>query len=145
MQLNTLKPAPGSKKTRMRVGRGTGCGNGKTCGRGMNGQWSRSGGYQKTGFEGGQTPLQRRLPKFGFKSLKALQLAEIKLEQLVDLSDTVVSLDTLKKENIINKNIVYVKIVSSRIDRLAKPLTISGLTVTKRVQQLVESAGGKVE
>src|SRR3990167_11316654 len=102
MRLNSLKPNKGAKKAKMRVGRGIGCGKGKTCGRGYKGQRARTGGYHKLGFEGGQMPLQRRLPKFGFTSRKALTTAEIRLQSLNQVPGDVIDIQTLKAANIIN-------------------------------------------
>src|ERR1700686_4543195 len=105
MNLNTLKPAPGSKQAPKRVGRGIGSGLGKTCGRGHKGQHARAGGYHKVGFEGGQMPLQRRIPKFGFTSRKALVKAEIRMHELAKVTADVIDLAALKKANIIQNNI----------------------------------------
>src|SRR3989338_7753689 len=110
MQLNTLQPAPGSKTKSKRLGRGIGCGKGKTCGRGHKGQRARTGGYHKLGFEGGQMPLQRRLPKFGFTSRKALTTAEIRLQSLNQVPGDVIDIQTLKAANIINGQIKHAKI-----------------------------------
>ena len=101
MHLNTLKPAMGAKQAKMRVGRGIGCGMGKTCGRGHKGQHARKGGYHKTGFEGGQMPLQRRLPKFGFKSRTAHQCAEIRLQELAQIDAELIDLETLRAADLI--------------------------------------------
>src|SRR6266481_4740421 len=111
MELNTIKPASGSRKPRKRVGRGIGSGTGKTCGRGHKGQHSRAGGYHKVGFEGGQMPLQRRLPKFGFTSLTAATVAEVRLHELQKLTDDKIDLVVLKKANIVPGNILSVKVV----------------------------------
>ncbi len=143
MKLNSLKPAEGSKSTRKRVGRGIGSGLGKTCGRGHKGQKSRSGGFRKVGFEGGQMPLQRRLPKVGFNSKKKLLTAEIRLHELELVSGDVVSLDTLKEANLVSKNTLYVKVIlSGKID---KAITVKGLRATKGAKEAIEAAGGKVE
>ena len=143
MNLNSIKPAAGSKRTRKRVGRGIGSGFGKTCGRGHKGQKSRSGGFNKVGFEGGQMPLQRRLPKVGFHSRIARVTAEIRLGELAKLSEEVVNLEVLKKANIINKSVTRAKVfVSGEIDRA---VTLQGLTVTKGARAAIEAAGGKVE
>ena len=101
MRLNTIQPSPGSKTDRKRVGRGIGSGLGKTCGRGHKGQKSRSGGFHKVGFEGGQMPLQRRLPKIGFKSIVGRYSAEVRLSELANISDEIIDLDTLKKAGLI--------------------------------------------
>jgi len=143
MKLNSLKPAKGSKSTRKRVGRGIGSGLGKTCGRGHKGQKSRSGGFRKVGFEGGQMPLQRRLPKVGFNSRKKLVTAEVRLHELGLVSGNVVSLDTLKEANIVSKNTLYAKIIlSGQID---KAVTVKGLKVTKGAREAIEANGGKIE
>ncbi|MCK5896116.1 MAG: 50S ribosomal protein L15 [Cocleimonas sp.] len=143
MQLNTLKPADGSKSPRKRVGRGIGSGLGKTCGRGHKGQKSRSGGFRKVGFEGGQMPLQRRLPKVGFNSRKKLVTAEVRLNELTKVADDMVSLDTLKDANIVGKNIKFVKVIlSGEID---KAVTLTGIKVTKGAREAIEAAGGKIE
>lgn len=143
MKLNSLKPAEGSKSTRKRVGRGIGSGLGKTCGRGHKGQKSRSGGFSKVGFEGGQMPLQRRLPKVGFNSKKKLVTAEVRLHELELISGDVVSLDALKEANIVGKNTLYAKVIlSGKID---KAVTVKGLRTTKGAKEAIEAAGGKIE
>jgi large subunit ribosomal protein L15 len=143
MKLNELSPAEGSKKDRKRAGRGIGSGLGKTAGRGHKGQKSRSGGFHKVGFEGGQMPLQRRLPKRGFASRTARYNAEVRLYQLVALKEDVVSMETLKAANIISNDARKVKIINTgEIDRA---LTVSGVKVTKGAQAAIEAAGGKVE
>lgn len=144
MRLNTLMPAPGSKKDRKRVGRGIGSTDGKTAGRGHKGQKSRSGGFNKIGFEGGQMPLKQRLPKFGFKSRKALTSAEVRLSELSKVDGEVVDMLTLKKAGIIGNGIESAKIIlSGEVDRA---VTVSGgVRVTKGAQKAIEAAGGKVE
>ena len=144
MRLNTLMPAPGSKKDRKRVGRGIGSTDGKTAGRGHKGQKSRSGGFNKIGFEGGQMPLKQRLPKFGFNSRKALVSAEVRLNELSKVEGEVVDMLTLKKAGIIGDSIENTKIIlSGEIDRA---VTVSGgVRVTKGAQKAIEAAGGKVE
>jgi large subunit ribosomal protein L15 len=143
MKLNTLQPAPGSKPARKRVGRGIGSGFGKTCGRGHKGQKSRSGGYHKVGFEGGQMPLQRRLPKVGFTSRVSLLSAQVRLGELAKVSGDIIDLDTLKQANIINRSIKRAKIFASgTIDRA---VTVKGITLTKGAKAAIEAAGGKVE
>src|SRR5688572_56623 len=102
MKLNTLSPAPGSRKTRLRVGRGASAGQGKTCGRGVKGQRARKGGYHKVGFEGGQMPLQRRLPKTGFRSKVAPTIGEVRLSELAKLAGDVVDLESLKQANLVH-------------------------------------------
>jgi large subunit ribosomal protein L15 len=143
MKLNTLKPAAGSKSPRKRVGRGIGSGLGKTCGCGHKGQKSRSGGFGKVGLEGGQMPLQRRLPKVGFNSKKKLVTAEIRLHELELVSGDVVSLDALKEANIVTKNTLYAKIIMS--GEINKAVTVKGLRVTKGAKEAIEAAGGKIE
>ncbi|MCU7922092.1 MAG: 50S ribosomal protein L15 [Candidatus Thiodiazotropha sp. (ex Dulcina madagascariensis)] len=143
MHLNTLQPGPGSKSDRKRVGRGIGSGFGKTCGRGHKGQKSRSGGYHKVGFEGGQMPLQRRLPKIGFKSRVSLSAAQVRLGELAKVAGEIVDLEALKKANLITRSIKKVKIFASgTIDRA---VTVKGLAVTKGAKAAIEAAGGKVE
>ncbi|AAO89815.1 50S ribosomal protein L15 [Coxiella burnetii] len=143
MQLNDLKPAKGARHQKLRVGRGIGSGKGKTAGRGHKGQHSRAGGYHKVGFEGGQMPLQRRVPKFGFTSRKELISAEVRLGELNKISGDVVDLASLKAANIISRQIKRVKIFAA--GKLEKPVTIRGLRVTKGVKAAVEAAGGKIE
>lgn len=143
MRLNTLKPAAGSRPTRKRVGRGIGSGLGKTCGRGHKGQHSRSGGYHKVGFEGGQMPLQRRLPKVGFSSRKGAFVAEVRLNELEKANVDVVDLDALKKADIVAENIQRAKVILS--GELTKAITVKGLAVTKGAKAAIEAAGGKIE
>lgn len=143
MRLNTLKPAAGSRPTRKRVGRGIGSGLGKTCGRGHKGQHSRSGGYHKVGFEGGQMPLQRRLPKVGFSSRKGAFVAEVRLNELEKANADVVDLDALKKADIVADNIQRAKVILS--GELSKAITVKGLAVTKGAKAAIEAAGGKIE
>jgi large subunit ribosomal protein L15 len=143
MRLNTLQPTAGSKSDRKRVGRGIGSGLGKTCGRGHKGQKSRSGGYHKVGFEGGQMPLQRRLPKVGFTSRVSLSTAEVRLGELAKIDGDVIDLEALKKANIITRSVKRAKIfVSGGIDRA---VTVKGIGVTKGAKAAIEAAGGKVE
>lgn len=141
MLLNTIKPAFGSKRPRTRVGRGMGSGLGKTAGRGHKGQHARAGLSHKPGFEGGQMPLQRRLPKFGFISRKALVTAEVRLSELNKVEGEV-DLLSLKDANIINASIEFVKIFAS--GEVKKAVTIRGLGVTKGAKAAIEAAGGKV-
>ena len=143
MQLNTIKPAEGSKRAAKRVGRGIGSGLGKTCGRGHKGQKSRSGGFHKVGFEGGQMPLQRRLPKIGFRSRKAKRMAEIRLSELHLVEGDTVDLLALKKANLISERILKAKIIDS--GKVDKAFTVSGVGVTKGARAAIEAAGGKVE
>ena len=143
MKLNEIRPDEGATKNRKRVGRGIGCGSGKTCGRGHKGQRSRSGGYHKVGFEGGQMPLQRRIPKFGFTSMKSRVRAKIRLSDLRHLEGDVVTLETLMASNLISRNIEIVKIyLHGDIDRA---LTVRGIPVSKGARLAIEAAKGKVE
>ena len=143
MQLNDLKPTEGAKRKPKRVGRGIGCTDGKTCGRGHKGQHARSGGYHKVGFEGGQMPLQRRVPKFGFTSRKALVTAEVRLDALNKIDADVIDLTALCKANVINGQIKRAKIIAS--GELKKSITVRGIRVTKGAKAAIEAAGGKVE
>ncbi|WP_257293374.1 50S ribosomal protein L15 [Endozoicomonas sp. YOMI1] len=143
MRLNTLSPAKGSRKEGKRVGRGIGSGLGKTCGRGHKGQKSRSGGSVKPGFEGGQQPLQRRLPKYGFTSRKARFTAEIRLHELSKVDADVIDLAALKAADLVGGSIQRAKVVLS--GELAKAVTIKGLAVTKGARAAIEAAGGKIE
>lgn len=143
MQLNTIKPALGSKQNTKRLGRGVGSGLGKTAGRGHKGQHARAGGSHKPGFEGGQMPLQRRLPKFGFVSRKSLVSAEVRLGELNSVESDFVDLIELKKANLITANIEFVKVFVS--GEIKKPLTLRGIKVTAGAKKAIEAAGGKVE
>lgn len=145
MYLNTLKPAPGAKKSSTRVGRGIGSGIGKTCGRGHKGQHARAGGFHKVGFEGGQMPLQRRLPKFGFNSQKAMVTKEIRLTNLNSLAGEIVNLATLKAANIINSAVKFVKIINTgEIVNNKKFIIDPTIRVSKGAQAVIEAAGGKI-
>ncbi|HHI94204.1 MAG TPA: 50S ribosomal protein L15 [Gammaproteobacteria bacterium] len=143
MYLNTLKPADGSKKNAKRVGRGIGSGLGKTGGRGHKGQKSRSGGFTKVGFEGGQMPLQRRLPKVGFTSRTARYTAEVRLHELAMVDGDVVDLLALKAANVVGQQIKRAKVILS--GEISKAVTVSGLGVTKGARAAIEAAGGKIE
>ena len=143
MRLNTLSPAPGAKKDGKRVGRGIGSGLGKTGGRGHKGQKSRSGGSVRPGFEGGQMPLQRRLPKFGFTSRKSLVTDEVTLSEIAKVEGEVVSLETLKAAGLVKKDMLFVKVVKS--GEISRAVTVAGLKVTKGAQEAIVAAGGKVE
>lgn len=143
MQLNDLSPAPGSNKNRKRKGRGIGSGLGKTCGRGHKGQNSRTSGGVKPGFEGGQQPLQRRLPKFGFFSSRAQVTAEVRLDQLTRVDADEVSLQTLKAARLVSNKIKYVKVMLA--GKLDKAVTIKGVGVTRGARAAIEAAGGKIE
>lgn len=143
MRLNELAPAAGSTRAPKRVGRGCGSGIGKTCGRGVKGQKSRSGGYHKVGFEGGQMPLQRRLPKVGFTAPKSNLVEEVRLEELNKIEGDVVSLQTLKDAGVIKRSTKDVKIMLK--GEVSKALTVKGLRISKAAQAAVEAAGGSVE
>ncbi|AKP72532.1 50S ribosomal protein L15 [Piscirickettsia salmonis] len=143
MRLNTLKPAEGAKHAPKRVGRGTGSGLGKTAGRGHKGQKARSGGFHKVGFEGGQMPLQRRLPKFGFTSRKALVTEEVRLHELVGIDAEMIDLLALKAAGVVRKSTLDVKVIAS--GEITKAVNLRGLRVTKGALAAIEAAGGKVE
>jgi large subunit ribosomal protein L15 len=143
MRLNTLTPADGSRSDRKRVGRGIGSGLGKTAGRGHKGQKARSGGFHKVGFEGGQMPLQRRLPKVGFSSRVGRTVAEVRLSELAKIDGDTVDLVALKAANVIRQDIRRAKIIAS--GSVDKAYTIAGLGVTKGAKAAIEAAGGKVE
>ncbi len=143
MNLNTIVPAPGAKKDAKRVGRGIGSGLGKTAGRGHKGQKSRSGGFTKRGFEGGQMPLQRRLPKVGFSSRKAVITAEVRLDVLQNLGLEVVDLLALKSAGVISENILRAKVIGS--GDITSAVTTKGLAATAGAQKAIEAVGGKVE
>ncbi len=143
MYLNSIKPGFGSNPSRRRLGRGIGSGLGKTAGRGHKGQKSRAGGFHKTGFEGGQMPLQRRLPKRGFVSLKSNQSFKIRLSTINELAEDNISLATLKERGIVSRQIKHVKVyLSGNIER---KVTLSGISVTSGVKAAIESVGGSVE
>lgn len=141
MKLNTIKPAEGSKPVAKRVGRGIGSGYGKTCGRGHKGQHARAGGYHKVGFEGGQMPLHRRLPKFGFRSRTNLKTDEVCLSELDKLSVETINLSVLKQAQLVSPVIRRVKIIKS--GTINKAVTIEGLQVTKGALAAIEAAGGR--
>lgn len=143
MRLNSLSPAEGAKHSAKRLGRGIGSGLGKTGGRGHKGQKSRTGGGVRRGFEGGQMPLYRRLPKFGFTSLKALHVAEIRLSDLAKVDGNVVTLDALKAANVITKDILSAKVILS--GKVEKAVVVKGLCVTKGAKAAIEAAGGSIE
>ena len=143
MRLNTLKPAAGAKKAAKRVGRGIGSGLGKTGGRGHKGQKSRSGGFHKVGFEGGQMPLQRRLPKVGFSSRVGRVTDEIRLNELAKVEGDVVDLVALKAANLVRQDVKRVKVIAS--GNIEKAVTVRGLGVTAGAKSAIEAAGGKVE
>ena len=143
MRLNTLSPGKGAKKTGKRVGRGHSAGQGKTCGRGQKGQHARSGGYHKVGFEGGQMPLQRRLPKIGFTSRMAADTAELRLHELALPSDEVIDIDVLKKARLVPNRVKKVKVILS--GKLEKAVRVKGLALTKGARAAIEKAGGSIE
>jgi large subunit ribosomal protein L15 len=143
MKLNSIKPGPGSRQAARRVGRGIGSGLGKTCGRGHKGQKERSGGFHKVGFEGGQMPLQRRLPKVGFTTASSRVTGEIRLHELAAVNADVIDIDALRQANLVSRNIERVKVFASgTIDRA---VTVKGIKVTRGARAAIEAAGGKVE
>ena len=143
MRLNSLSPAPGARKNAKRVGRGIGSGVGKTAGRGHKGQKSRSGGSVKPGFEGGQMPLQKRLPKYGFSSRIARTTAQVRLGELNAVEGDVADLAALKGADLVKDNITRARVFLS--GELNKAITVNGLAVTKGAREAIEKAGGKVE
>jgi len=143
MKLNTISPAQGSKRNRKRVGRGIGCTDGKTAGRGHKGQKSRSGGYHKVGFEGGQMPLQRRLPKRGFASKTARYNAEIRLYHIAVMNADVIDMQVLKSAGMVKHDAKKVKVINT--GEVGRAVTLKGLAVTKGARAAIEAAGGKVE
>lgn len=143
MRLNELKPAAGSRPTAKRVGRGIGSGLGKTSGRGHKGQKARAGGFHKVGFEGGQMPLQRRLPKVGFRSALARVTAEVRLHELAAVTADTVDLAALKQAGVISKDHKRAKVIAS--GKLDKAVIVKGLKVTRGARAAIEAAGGKVE
>lgn len=143
MRLNSLSPAEGARKERNRVGRGSSSGNGKTAGRGHKGQKSRSGGFHKVGFEGGQMPLQRRVPKVGFSSRKGRVTAEIRLSELGKIEGDVVSLESLKAAGLIRSGIRDVKVIVS--GSVTRAVTLEGIRATAGAKAAIEQAGGRVE
>ncbi len=153
MRLNDMKPAEGSKKNSKRLGRGHSAGQGKTCGRGHKGQHARSGGYHKVGFEGGQMPLQRRLPKVGFASRKARFAAEVRLHELViacekgagekGAAENVVDDLALKRAGLVSARADRIKVIAS--GKIDKAVTVKGLLVTRGARAAIEAAGGKIE
>ncbi len=143
MRLNSLSPAPGAKKDAKRVGRGIGSGTGKTAGRGHKGQKARSGGSVRPGFEGGQMPLQKRLPKFGFTSRIAKTTAQIRLGELNAVESDVIDLEALKKADLVKDSATRARVFLS--GELSKSVTLKGLVVTKGAREAIEKSGGKVE
>jgi large subunit ribosomal protein L15 len=142
MQLNTLSPAEGEKRSRKRVGRGIGSGFGKTCGRGHKGQKSRSGGFSKVGFEGGQMPLQRRLPKVGFSSRVSIITSQVTLSEIDKLEEKEITIDVLKQHNLVTKNIKRVKVMLS--GEITRAVTLTGIKATKGARAAIEAAKGSV-
>jgi large subunit ribosomal protein L15 len=143
LRLNTLSPAPGSRKGAKRVGRGIGSGYGKTCGRGHKGQKSRSGGSVRLGFEGGQMPMQKRLPKYGFTSRMARTTAQIRLAELNKVTSEIIDLDALKAADLVREDTLRARVFLS--GELSKAVTVKGLAVTKGAREAIEQAGGKIE
>ncbi|MDE8035380.1 50S ribosomal protein L15 [Actinobacillus equuli subsp. equuli] len=143
MRLNSLSPAEGAKHSAKRLGRGIGSGLGKTSGRGHKGQKSRTGGGVRRGFEGGQMPLYRRLPKFGFTSLKSFHVAEIRLNDLAKVDGNEVTLEALKAANVITKDILSAKVILA--GKIEKAVVVKGLRVTKGAKAAIEAAGGSIE
>jgi len=143
MNLNTLQPAEGSKKKAKRVGRGIGSGLGKTCGRGHKGQKSRSGGFHKVGFEGGQMPLQRRLPKVGFNSRQQKYSAEVRLSELNKIDSDTITLEALIKANVVPAFTRKAKLILS--GEVGRAVTVSGIAATKGAREAIVQAGGKIE
>ncbi len=143
LRLNELKPGAGSRRPRLRVGRGASAGQGKTCGRGVKGQRARKGGYHKVGFEGGQMPLQRRLPKVGFRSAVKLSRAEVRLHELSLIEAAVIDLAALKSAGIVHAAAERAKVVLS--GEIKKAVTLKGLAVTKGARAAIAAAGGRIE
>ena len=143
MYLNTLKPAPDSKSPKKRVGRGIGSGLGKTCGRGHKGQRARAGRFHKLGFEGGQTPLQRRLPKFGFTALKSVPLQVLRIDALNKVNADIIDLQALKDNRLIPSLTREVKLIAT--GKLEKSVSVRGIKLSKGAEALIKAAGGRVE
>ncbi len=143
MRLNTIKPGEGAKRNRLRVGRGASAGQGKTCGRGVKGQRARKGGYHKVGFEGGQMPLQRRLPKVGFRSKIKATRAEVRLSELNGIDAAVIDLDALKKAGVVDVFAEQAKVVLS--GELKKAVKLKGIGATKGAAEAIAKAGGSIE
>jgi len=142
MKLNTLKPAPGARQERKRVGRGIGSGLGKTAGRGHKGQKSRSGGFHKVGFEGGQMPLQRRLPKRGFKSMGQHLYAQVRLSELQALPVEEIDVQALKQAGVVGQQVRYVKVIKT--GELTRKVVLKGMTATAGAKAAIEAAGGSL-
>ena len=143
MRLNTLKPAPGARRPRLRVGRGASAGQGKTCGRGTKGQRARKGGYHKVGFEGGQMPLQRRIPKVGFRSQLKRSRAQVRLNELAKVDSAVVDLAAHVKAGVVPEGTARAKVVLS--GEITKAVTLKGVPATKGARAAIEAAGGRIE
>jgi large subunit ribosomal protein L15 len=143
MRLNTIKPPRGAKRRRLRVGRGASAGQGKTCGRGVKGQRARKGGYHKVGFEGGQMPLQRRLPKTGFRSAIKATRAEIRLSELQSLLAEVIDLQALIEAGVVPAQTERAKVIRS--GEIKKAVRLKGVAATKGARAAIEAAGGKLE
>jgi large subunit ribosomal protein L15 len=143
MKLNSISSADGSRKVGKRLGRGHSAGQGKTCGRGQKGQKARSGGYHKVGFEGGQMPLQRRLPKLGFRSAKAKTYGEVRLDELNSIEDDVIDILALKKAGIVAQQTTRAKVFLS--GKVTKAVKLKGVSVTKGAREAIEKAGGSIE
>jgi len=143
MRLNTIKPAAGSRRPRLRVGRGASAGQGKTCGRGVKGQRARKGGYHKVGFEGGQMPLQRRMPKVGFRSAIKMRRGEVRLHELGLVEAAVIDLAALKAAQIVSVFADSAKVVLS--GELKKAVHLKGIGATKGARAAIEAAGGRIE
>jgi len=143
MRLNSISPACGSKQAPKRLGRGIGSGLGKTSGKGHKGQIARAGGYHKVGFEGGQMPIQRRLPKFGFTSRKSLVTEEVKLHELNAIANDKITVEALKIAGVIKKNALFAKVVLS--GKIERAVTIVGMAVTAGAKKAIKAAGGSVE
>jgi len=143
MRLNSIKPGAGSRSAPKRVGRGIGSGTGKTAGRGHKGQKSRSGGFHKVGFEGGQMPIQRRLPKVGFRSHISKITSEVRLSELNSIEAETIDLNALKQANVVTKGTKIVKVFAS--GEITKVVNLKGLRVSKGARAAIEAAGGKIE
>lgn len=143
MNLNTISPADGSRANRKRVGRGIGCGLGKTCGRGHKGQKARSGGFHKIHFEGGQMPIQRRLPKMGFTSRVSRYAAEVTLSEIAKLSEAEINLSVLKAHGLVKKSALDVKVILS--GELEKAVKLQGIRATRGARKVIEDLGGSIE
>lgn len=143
MRLNTLKPGHGAKKAGKRLGRGIGSGLGKTSGKGHKGQHARAGGYHKVGFEGGQMPLQRRVPKFGFRSAKAAEVGQVRLSELGKVTGDLIDLESLKAAKVVDKQALRARVFLS--GNVTRALTIRGITLTRGARAAIEAAGGKIE